>query len=674
MERMRKRVKKLQGQPEFCRQIVQIEFNAWHYLDSNLWASLVTHIFDELAGHMNAAAVGEQLKAAQGLFSAAQAGVDRAQKDVAAAETALTTAQKQRESQERSFASLADDVGRILAGRPDVAATVENAAARVGVAPAVSSYREFTRSLAELQTLSGRATALVHSVLADPGRMSNLPLLGVVLLLPVSLAALTELSNQGFWANMSWVAKGIASVTTTMLGIVAWMGAQVKTGGKWIDTLHTAYAEVTRVREQKIADSERQQRADLELARERESTAKKRLEEATLQLKRLEQEVADPDPGPRLRRFIEERTASGDYTKHLSVVTLIRKDFEKLSELIERRDPALPIDRIVLYVDDLDRCRPERVIEVLEAVHLLLAFRLFVVVVAVDPRWLARCLELHYPQLLGGRAGDTVDAASPQDYLEKIFQIPFMVRPIDVDGYRDLVRSLIPAMVAEQRTKAVDRTAVTGLPPATAPRETVGVEDGTAVPPASNVVTGQAAGTPAQAAAVHADAQAADEDALAIDPRRLELNELERKGLEALAPLFTTPRSVKRFVNIYRLLRVSLWQAEVAAFDGGPDKPGDHGTVLLLLALVTNYPRLAGHLLRHTTSADVMTWADLVKRVSDASATVPDGLAPDDLHDWKGLCRRLSKLEAVHLPGPLATSRTWTPRVVRYSFFVDQRD
>jgi hypothetical protein len=40
---------------------------------------------------------------------------------------------------------------------------------------------------------------------------------------------------------------------------------------------------------------------------------------------------------------------------------------------------ALPaIDRIVLYVDDLDRCPPPRVVEVLEAVHLLLAGRLFV--------------------------------------------------------------------------------------------------------------------------------------------------------------------------------------------------------------------------------------------------------------------------------------------------------
>jgi hypothetical protein len=39
----------------------------------------------------------------------------------------------------------------------------------------------------------------------------------------------------------------------------------------------------------------------------------------------------------------------------------------------------------VLYIDDLDRCPPRRVVEVLTAMQLLLALPLFVVVVAVDP-------------------------------------------------------------------------------------------------------------------------------------------------------------------------------------------------------------------------------------------------------------------------------------------------
>ncbi len=35
------------------------------------------------------------------------------------------------------------------------------------------------------------------------------------------------------------------------------------------------------------------------------------------------------------------------------------------------------VNRIVLYIDDLDRCEPDKVAKVLQAVHLLLAFPLF---------------------------------------------------------------------------------------------------------------------------------------------------------------------------------------------------------------------------------------------------------------------------------------------------------
>ncbi len=57
------------------------------------------------------------------------------------------------------------------------------------------------------------------------------------------------------------------------------------------------------------------------------------------------------------------------------------------TELDCRIDWDLPeLNRIVLYIDDLDRCPPKRVVEVLQAVHLLLAFELFVVVVGVDAR------------------------------------------------------------------------------------------------------------------------------------------------------------------------------------------------------------------------------------------------------------------------------------------------
>lgn len=63
-------------------------------------------------------------------------------------------------------------------------------------------------------------------------------------------------------------------------------------------------------------------------------------------------------------------------------------------------DPAnRKIERIVLYIDDLDRCPAAKVVDVLQAVHLLLAYPLFVVVVGVDSRWLLQSLSAHYTEL-----------------------------------------------------------------------------------------------------------------------------------------------------------------------------------------------------------------------------------------------------------------------------------
>lgn len=48
---MRDRIQDLakNGGPDYVRRVVQIDFNAWHYHDTNLWASLAMHIFEGLA-------------------------------------------------------------------------------------------------------------------------------------------------------------------------------------------------------------------------------------------------------------------------------------------------------------------------------------------------------------------------------------------------------------------------------------------------------------------------------------------------------------------------------------------------------------------------------------------------------------------------------------------------
>ena len=181
--------------------------------------------------------------------------------------------------------------------------------------------------------------------------------------------------------------------------------------------------------------------------------------------------------GTKLKRFLEERARSKGYEQHLGLITLVRRDFENLSGLMRKhwaqrfekipeavlqadqtigaRKETVPfIERIVLYIDDLDRCPPEKVVEVLQAVHLMLGFPLFVVVVAVDVRWVRESLLKHYPGLLSNAAlatqadveGDGVERAGPGGrLLEKIFQIPFRIPSLDAECAERLVMGLLKA-------------------------------------------------------------------------------------------------------------------------------------------------------------------------------------------------------------------------------------
>src|SRR5690606_40859493 len=121
----------------------------------------------------------------------------------------------------------------------------------------------------------------------------------------------------------------------------------------------------------------------------------------------------------------------------LGLISIIRRDFEILNDLFTDHNQEAtkikdakdfkdkfkkPLERIILYIDDLDRCPEENVVQVLEAVNLLMAFPLFVVIVGVDPRWVKNAsIKRHQLQFTKSMEVNGIDPISTSDYLEKIF-------------------------------------------------------------------------------------------------------------------------------------------------------------------------------------------------------------------------------------------------------------
>jgi Cdc6-like AAA superfamily ATPase len=74
--------------------------------------------------------------------------------------------------------------------------------------------------------------------------------------------------------------------------------------------------------------------------------------------------------------------------------------------------------KLVIFIDDLDRCLPEKAVQVLEGIKLFLGVPGTVFVLGVDVTALVHAVEVHY-------AGTVPSAMNGGRYLEKIVQFPF---------------------------------------------------------------------------------------------------------------------------------------------------------------------------------------------------------------------------------------------------------
>ncbi|GAA3028545.1 P-loop NTPase fold protein [Actinokineospora globicatena] len=261
-------------------------------------------------------------------------------------------------------------------------------------------------------------------------------------------------------------------------------------------------------------------------------------------LAEAEQVLGEVGPQERLAKLIDEVRAGG-YAADRGVLGRARRHLESLSATMSGQGGDAPIERIVLYVDDLDRCTPERVVDVLAAVHLLLAMPLFVIVVAVDPRWLRAAM------------AEQVVHSGALEYLDKIFQITFALNPL---GRR--ADALIDELVPLHETRSSEQAPAAPTPDSPAPRPS------TAVKASSDPVDIRPPTSPTRRR-----------------PDQLRLLAAERDEIKALAPLLTTPRAVKKLINLYRIVRSGIPASDLDAF-----LVAEYRVVLLLLAASVKDP------------------------------------------------------------------------------------
>lgn len=83
------------------------------------------------------------------------------------------------------------------------------------------------------------------------------------------------------------------------------------------------------------------------------------------------------------------------------------------------------IETLVVLVDDLDRCTPDRIIDNLEAVKLFLSVEQTAFVIGADRRVVEHAIRCRYANRATDDAGSEESARLVKDYLEKLVQVPY---------------------------------------------------------------------------------------------------------------------------------------------------------------------------------------------------------------------------------------------------------
>lgn len=137
--------------------------------------------------------------------------------------------------------------------------------------------------------------------------------------------------------------------------------------------------------------------------------------------------------GDKAEQFLKDAINAEDEEKKYEAVREFRKDFE---DLIKKSKQG----KIVVLIDDLDRCLPRHIIENLEAIKLFLDVPKTAFVIAADSFIVSNAIKSEYKDIIAvaGEEGKSIGDA----YMEKFIQLPYKIpalSPKEVETYVTLL-------------------------------------------------------------------------------------------------------------------------------------------------------------------------------------------------------------------------------------------
>ncbi|MCH7928865.1 MAG: hypothetical protein IID03_12935 [Candidatus Dadabacteria bacterium] len=124
------------------------------------------------------------------------------------------------------------------------------------------------------------------------------------------------------------------------------------------------------------------------------------------------------------------------------------ENLRKIQESIKSDTNNKSLPKIIVFIDDLDRCFPDKGLMLLESIKLVLAQKGFVFVMAVDRRMIERYVEKRYRDEFNVSDYST----SGTSYLDKIVQLPLYIPPHE-NRFEKYIKELLnrPAINEDDR-------------------------------------------------------------------------------------------------------------------------------------------------------------------------------------------------------------------------------
>ncbi len=128
-------------------------------------------------------------------------------------------------------------------------------------------------------------------------------------------------------------------------------------------------------------------------------------------------DIAEKLSGEKAEDFLKEIIKKDDSETN----TLVREFRDDFKELIDKSE----VKKLVVIIDDLDRCTYERIIENLEAIKLFLNVDKTAFFIGADPRIVRHAIEYRYKR--ESKPDEESNDRIIDDYLEKLIQIPYFL-------------------------------------------------------------------------------------------------------------------------------------------------------------------------------------------------------------------------------------------------------